>query len=96
MAGIHHRVSFLESAEGTVVVVVHANPQDLADAEAAARACRLLSMALGGLPVVQRCAAGNGVLFGGPPHLRRHAADFTVDALPVVEITVRPSVAAAA
>jgi hypothetical protein len=86
---------FLETPDGTVVVAL-ARPEELADPDASMRACRRLSQALGGLPVVQRCAAGHALLFGGPVHLRRYAADPAVDHLPAVMISRRPPLADAA
>jgi hypothetical protein len=85
---MNYHLSFLETCDGPVAIV-HARPHDLADADEADRACRRLSRALGDLPVVARCAEGNALLFGGPMHLRRHAADPTVDALPIIEVTIR-------
>jgi hypothetical protein len=85
-----HRLSFIETCDAPVVVI-HAKPQDLADPAAAARECARVSAAMGGLQVVQRCASGNALIFGGPSHLRRYAADETVDALPVFEVEIRPA-----
>jgi hypothetical protein len=90
-----HRVSFVAAYDGPVVIE-HVPPSALADPDAAQRSCRRLSRALGGLPVIQRSAAGNAMLFGGDPSLRRFAADPVVDCLPVVELAVRVPLAAAA
>jgi hypothetical protein len=89
------RVVFVAAYDGPVVIE-HVDPSALADPDAAERSCRGLSRALGGLPVIQRCASGNAMLFGGDPGLRRFAADPVVDCLPVVELSVRVPLAVAA
>jgi hypothetical protein len=89
------RVVFVSAYDGPVVVE-RVPPAALADPDRAKRSCRELSQALGGLPVVQRCASGDAMIFGGRPALARFAADPVVDCLPVVEIVTRPSLLEAA
>lgn len=91
-----HRVVFVVTSNGPVVVEL-VDPPALADPARATRACRDLSARLGFLPVVQRCASGNAMLFGGDPFLWRYAADPVVEALPVVEVgPSRPAMEAVA
>ena len=80
-------VRFIDTPD-VPIVVVEVAPSVLEDEVGAKRLCKLLSRALGDLPVLLRSTGEQAVRFEGPSHLSRYALDPVVDAYPVVSIEV--------
>ena len=84
---MRHRVSFLETGQGTIAIV-HVEPQQLVDEIACRRQRRAIGRALAGMDVILRCRLGDAVSCHADAHLRHHALEPEVDYLPVVALEI--------